>query len=406
METGGHKMTLRRYLAVIVAVASCMACCRITSAQAEANKYVLGPDDIIDISVPGYSDVDRELDRELVILPDGTISYPEVGELKAAGKTPKDLAAEIQVVLRKTRKKATVIVSVREIHSKHVRISGAVRTPGSYDLRPGLHLMDLVAMAGGLTTQTVYVTGRVLHANSAQSVTLNIADAVAKPEGDSNIPLANDDLILLDEREVHNQVHIIGEVNHQGPYDLTDTMNLLSLISEAGGVTERAALRKVSVLRQFPQGGSQQFEENLYPALVESKVSPELVAFKLQAGDIVSVPQIQAKFAVEGAVNRPGYYPYPENAADATVLKLLQLGGAPLADADMRHAAIVHTSSTGATSVQNVDLQKIYKDGNLAGNQLLQPNDILFIPGRKGRNAIDYVGPLAGLATIIRLLYP
>src|SRR5579862_6096458 len=69
------------------------------SAKAVADKdYLLGIDDVIEVTVTNHDD----LDRTLTILPNGKINYPGVGEITAAGRTSRAVAEEIRAELDKT----------------------------------------------------------------------------------------------------------------------------------------------------------------------------------------------------------------------------------------------------------------------------------------------------------------
>lgn len=356
-----------------------------------SGEYVLGVDDVIDITVPNHSELDKELDRQLVILPDGKVSYPEVGEITAAGKTPRTLAAAIQHILERTRNNVQVVVSVREIHSRHVRIVGAVKEGGSFDLKPGWHLMDLVALSGGLADQPFHVTGRLVRAGGSV-ITLDMPTAVAHPESEANVALANDDLVILDQQDVHNQLHVLGQVVKPGAYDMTQGMTVLTLLAEAGSQTEHAALKQCTLVR-----GDKQIPLNLYPSLIEGRVDPAVASLKVEPGDTLFVPQIQQLVGVMGQVLKPGYYPIPEKLTDATVLKMLGVAGGQLPEADLKRCGIVRIVN-GKALVIPLDIQGMLKNGKLAQNVTLLPEDILYIPSRQSKKSLlEFASPLQAL---------
>src|SRR5262245_38262494 len=112
-----------KYLSAIACI--CVLCLGLmVGAKADANKpadYTLGPDDVIDITVRPHAN----LDKTLTVMPDGTVTYPEVGEIKATGKTAKELASVIKDGLEKTRNDVSVFITVKEMHSRRVRVVGA-----------------------------------------------------------------------------------------------------------------------------------------------------------------------------------------------------------------------------------------------------------------------------------------
>lgn len=126
--------------------------------QDTTGQFVLGADDVIEITVRNHS----ELDHVLTVLPDGKLTFPTVGEMQAAGKTPRALAMEIQAELEKTLNNVGVTVVVKEAHSRRVRLIGAVRQAGAIDLKPGWKLFDAVIAAGGLSARPELVSGRLI----------------------------------------------------------------------------------------------------------------------------------------------------------------------------------------------------------------------------------------------------
>lgn len=109
--------------------------------------YVIGPDDLLDVSVWGNG----EISRTVPVRPDGRISLPLVNDLQAAGLTPMQLREAVTKALTPYIPEPSVSVLVREIHSFKVTVMGQVKTPGRYELKDRASVLDVLAMAGGLT---------------------------------------------------------------------------------------------------------------------------------------------------------------------------------------------------------------------------------------------------------------
>jgi len=375
-------------------ILSLLACGALLAPAASAdnkpgNDYVMGPDDVIEITVPTHPG----LDKTLTILPDGKITYIEIGEVQAAGKTTRQLAEEIKAALERTRNNVQVSVSVKEVRSRKVRVAGAVRNPSAYDLKPSWRMLDLVAVAGGFTARPARITGRIIRANG-EVIKLDVAAAMANPDSPANPPLQREDLLLFEELDpALNKVYVIGQVVKPGAYDLGDEgIGLLSLISLAGNPTEKAALTKAYVLR-----GRTEIPIDLRPALIEGKVDENIKTFKLIAGDTLFIPEIEARITVMGQVNKPGAYPLPENN-ELRVVDALSLAGGNTANADVSKAGIVRTIN-GKTQIIKVNMDAITKKGEVQQNIVMQPNDILYVPA-KGRelSTYDIVGPFSLLS--------
>jgi polysaccharide export outer membrane protein len=110
--------------------------------------YVIGPEDVL--SVLYWREKDLSVD-EVVVRPDGMISLPLLNDVKAAGLTPEQLRATIQEAARTYLEDPNVTVVVRTIHSRKVFITGQVAKPGPYPLTAPTTVLQLIAMAGGLS---------------------------------------------------------------------------------------------------------------------------------------------------------------------------------------------------------------------------------------------------------------
>jgi polysaccharide export outer membrane protein len=109
--------------------------------------YVIGPDDVLDVSVWGNT----EISRTAPVRPDGRISLPLVNDVEAAGLTPMELRAVITKALLPYMKDPAVSVLVRDVRSVKVTVIGQIKAPGRYELKDRATVLDVLALAGGLT---------------------------------------------------------------------------------------------------------------------------------------------------------------------------------------------------------------------------------------------------------------
>lgn len=107
--------------------------------------YVIGPADVVKIMVWN----NPSLSTEAVVRPDGTITMPVVGELRAAGRTIADLQQEAQKRAATLVKEAVVTVSVSEVNSYRFTVAGNVEHPGLFTSRYYLTVSEAIALAGG-----------------------------------------------------------------------------------------------------------------------------------------------------------------------------------------------------------------------------------------------------------------
>ena len=355
-----------------------------------AEAFVLGPDDVIEVTVRDHSD----LDHTLTVLPDGKIAFPTVGELQAAGKTPRDLAAEIKTELETTFNNIRVTVTVKEVHSRRVSIAGPVKTAGGFDLKRDWRVFDLVAAAGGLSAKPETITARIIR-GGRQVLPVNLAEAMRAPQTEANVLLERNDLLLLDEQAAQaRQAQVIGQVGKPSVYAIESDTTLLSLIAEAGNPTDKAALTRVYVLRNGTE-----IPLNLYPFLIEGKADDMVTKFKIQSGDVVFVPTQEARYSVQGQVSKPAYYTYPEKGKVTVLDALNEAGGS--SGGDLSKAGVIR-SVDGKYTVIPVNIDLMLKKGDLSKNIALQPGDILFVPTRssKGNALQNLIAPLSLLGIL------
>ncbi len=108
--------------------------------------YEIGADDILAINVWKEPD----LCRTVPVRPDGKITMPLLGDLQAAGRTPRKLQQDIQQSLQAYVSVPEVTVTVQEVRSLKFNIVGQIMKPGSYPLSESMTVLDAISVAGGL----------------------------------------------------------------------------------------------------------------------------------------------------------------------------------------------------------------------------------------------------------------
>lgn len=124
------------------------------TAQAQQNKggetaYRINPGDQLDIYVWN----EERLQRALSVLPDGTFAFPLAGTIRAAGRTPTDVEAELSKLLAPQYKGVApqVTVSVRAPAGMQISVIGKVRAPGTFSPTRYVNVLSALALAGGPT---------------------------------------------------------------------------------------------------------------------------------------------------------------------------------------------------------------------------------------------------------------
>jgi polysaccharide export outer membrane protein len=116
-------------------------------AEEPADEFVIGAEDVLGIVVWKNA----EMTGDVTVRPDGMITLPLVGDIRAVGLTPSALKDLITKAAAKYYENVAVTVVVRQINSRKVFITGEVRAPGSQPLIGPRTVLQLIALAGGLT---------------------------------------------------------------------------------------------------------------------------------------------------------------------------------------------------------------------------------------------------------------
>src|SRR5215813_12647825 len=130
------------------------------AAQAPATadpSYKIGPQDVLRIDVWK----ETEISRSVPVRPDGKISLPLLNDVQAAGLTAMELASVITEGLKKFINSPQVTVTVAEINSRRIYVTGEVARPGAYPLLPAMTALQALTSGGGFTqfsnTKKIYV---------------------------------------------------------------------------------------------------------------------------------------------------------------------------------------------------------------------------------------------------------
>ena len=118
-----------------------------TGLYAQKESYVIGPSDVLEITVWG----EQNLSRQVMVRTDGFISLPLIGEVLASGKVPGKLQNELEKSLKKYIKTPHAAVIVVEPKSKRFYITGEVNHPGMFLIDRDTYLTQAIALAGGFT---------------------------------------------------------------------------------------------------------------------------------------------------------------------------------------------------------------------------------------------------------------
>jgi polysaccharide biosynthesis/export protein len=165
------------------------------SVGAPDSSYKIGPQDVLRIDVWK----EGEISRAVPVRPDGKISLPLLNDVQAAGLTAMELANNITEGLKKFITSPQVTVSVTEINSRRVYVTGEVTRPGAFPLLPNMTVLQAVTSGGGFTqfarTKNIYVLRN--EGGKQTKYPFNYNDVVKGKRPEENITLQPGDTIVV-----------------------------------------------------------------------------------------------------------------------------------------------------------------------------------------------------------------
>ena len=252
------------------------------SLAAQQGDYVLGPDDVFNITVWGQGGGTERFTVEV----DGTFTFPMLGRVKAGGLTVRQLLDELtQRLAGGYFKDPRVTVVVENYRSQHVFIVGEVKNPGTYNLTRPITLLEALALAGSTTSNAggVALIRRRTDGEVSKGPVIESGGGVVEIRTDltalekgvlSGNPIVRDGDTIAVPRIM--PVYVFGYVGRPGEYTIGKEATVRQLLSRAGGVSQRGAAGRITIVRKV-DGNEQEIKVAL-----DDPVRP---------GDTVIVPE-------------------------------------------------------------------------------------------------------------------
>jgi len=240
----------------------------------------------------------EELSRDLIVDETGRLSFPLVGAVDVAGRSPEELSRILRQKLSQYVANPKVDVFVKQSASQQLSLFGQVRSPGVYNYRPNLHLLDLVSQAGGFIPGANKRQIKVYRGVGSQrhSISVNVEEALRSGDATKDFLVDPGDLIEVS-KGASPSVTIIGQVRGAGSFDYFDDARLLDLIAMAGGFSESANLKKIRIFRGEPPHRTMITVR--FDGVLKNRMENNV---PIQPGDIILVPQ-RALWEYSGVVN-------------------------------------------------------------------------------------------------------
>jgi polysaccharide export outer membrane protein len=218
-------------------------------AAADANqaKYLVGAQDLLKVTVLD----EAELTQSYRVDSDGSITFPYIGRVPAAGLTLGELQDRIRTKLADGYlKNPQVRVEVESYKSQSVMVSGEVRQPGKITMTGAMTVLEALAAAGS-PTQSASSELTIAHPKKPGAATTD-AELIRVNWKDLNLGRGTDlalqdgDLINIPKAQTF---YLTGQIHNPGSYVLEPGTNVQQAIAMAGGLSERGSDRRITASR-------------------------------------------------------------------------------------------------------------------------------------------------------------
>ena len=178
------------WMAAVALLVGCSHSAPVTDDEVKhISEFRLSREDVVEVSVWKEPD----LSRTVPVRPDGRITLPLIGDVKAEGLTPAELEDTVQKQLAALVRDPRVTVIVHDVNGQRVYVTGMVGHPGAFPLRNSMNVLQALALAGGLAEFADRDSIRILRADG-RSLDVGYDDLV---NGKSKVTLGPGDTVVV-----------------------------------------------------------------------------------------------------------------------------------------------------------------------------------------------------------------
>ena len=222
----------------------------LTMGGALAADLSLGPGDLLKVSVYGSPD----LATEARVSESGNITFPLIGQVALGGLSAAAAEKKIGGLLESGGyvKKPQVNVIVSAVQSQQVSVLGQVNRPGRYPIEGKRSVMDMLAMAGGITAEGGDKVSLVRTRNG-QTVRdeIDVVQMMRDGQMAKDVELSGTDVLYVERAP---RFYIYGEVQRPGAFRLERAMTVMQALSAGGGLSQRGTERGLVIKRRDAGG--------------------------------------------------------------------------------------------------------------------------------------------------------
>jgi len=270
--------------------------------------YMLDKGDVLQIQLVGQND----FNEELLINSDGSISFPDIGQIIIAGLSLDEASRLIQSKVSSAYIGTEAFINLAEIRDVNILVTGNAQNPGIYTLTGNSNILHAISAAGGISEYGSLRKINLLRNNTIIE-SLDVYDLLIDGQYNLKKRLRSGDVVFIEARK--KIVTIDGAVNRPAKYEVTNEQNLDSIIKYANGISRTADRENFSLeriidgtLKSIPVRNESQFK-----------------TIKAEDGDLIYIREYPFREAkISGAVLKPGSYTMAEGE---TINDLIEKAG-------------------------------------------------------------------------------
>jgi polysaccharide export outer membrane protein len=339
--------------------------------------YIINPGDHLLISVVGH---EKEVTAVAVVRPDGMITYPVVGDVKAAGLTIRQLSDAIgkQLSVLEFYEDPQVTVQLQEARQESISIFGDVQDPGQKQFPRSVSVVEALAAAGGFKETADLASARIIkRGKEVIPVDLGVLfedqHVVGERLLDDRFILEDGDVLWVPSALRMEKISVIGHVNQSGQYPTKTSISIIEALALAGGPMEPIAdLRNIRIIKSDGRAITADVTY-IWSGAGENRDSGEGQprVCRIEPGDSVIVLE-KGKINVLGEVTNQGQIHVDE---DISIMEALALAGIQ-EDSSLGKLKIIR----GTGERLAVDAAKIWEREGPEAEIRLVPGDTLVVP--------------------------
>ncbi|MEN8264148.1 MAG: polysaccharide biosynthesis/export family protein [Nitrospirota bacterium] len=244
-----------------------------------AKDYVIGDGDTLRISVWGNA----ELSIDATVRPDGKISIPAVGEIKASGLTSLELTDILKREIEKMVKKPIITVIVTGMRNYRIFVFGRGTSAGVHTLVRETSVLEFLSQLGSLSNADLENSYLV---RDRKKIKVNFFELYEKGDFSQDIVLQPNDMLFIPDI-FEKRISIVGAVETPTSISYREGLTILDIILSSGGFTEFANKNNVEILRNNSKS-----ERTRIPVRAKDLMKGDLSKnIKIMPGDVIVVKE-------------------------------------------------------------------------------------------------------------------